>query len=228
MKAQQRNEPDEVVEPGEAPATSATEAGSTADGAESETGIHNDHAADGGGDNGEDGDGDTDDQTDAAATEPPDPLEELRVERDELNDRWLRAVAEMENLRRRTRREVADARRFALADLLRRFLTVQDDFDRALQNMPPAEDEAIPEPVRQLTDLRKGIELISQRMQTVLADTGVTRIEALGQPFDPTFHEAVGHREAEGAESGSVVEILQDGYTLGDLVLRPSRVVIAP
>jgi molecular chaperone GrpE len=175
----------------------------------------------------------------AAGTES-DPVAELRRERDatrrerdELHDRWLRTVAELDNLRRRSRREVEDARRFAVAELLRRFLDVQDNFERAMASMTDGEgsdgvagEAAAPD--RQLADLRTGVELIFQSFQGILTENGVQRIEARGEPFDPAFHEAVGHREVDGAESGTVVEVLQEGYVLGDLVLRPSRVIVAP
>jgi molecular chaperone GrpE len=145
----------------------------------------------------------------------------------------LRAVAELDNVRRRARREVVDARRFAEAELLRRFLEVQDNFERAVASMNGTDDTGPGTagggaPERQLEDLRTGVEMIFQRFRAILAENGVQRIEAQGAEFDPAFHEAVAHRAEEGVESGTVVDVLQDGYTLGDLVLRPSRVVVAP
>ncbi|MFO7653826.1 MAG: nucleotide exchange factor GrpE [Candidatus Krumholzibacteriia bacterium] len=155
-------------------------------------------------------------------------FEQAQRERDEFRDRWLRAAAEQENLRRRMMRELDDARRFATADLLRRFLDVQDNFERALQSMAVADTEGEVASPQQLTDLRKGIELIFQNFQAIMAEAGLARIEARGAEFDPRLHEAVGHRELEGAESGTVVDVLQEGYTLGELVVRPSRVLVAP
>jgi molecular chaperone GrpE len=178
-----------------------------------------------------------DETTSAAVPEPdaeagvapePDPAAELRRERDALQDRWLRTVAELDNLRRRSRREVEDARRFAAAEVLRRFLEVQDNLERALGSIPPAAADDPGDAERRLADLRTGVELIAQSFRTVLVEHGVHRIDALGAEFDPAFHEAVGQRAEEGAASGTVVEVLQDGYVLGELILRPSRVIVAP
>lgn len=144
----------------------------------------------------------------------------LRRERDEAQDKWLRAVAEMDNLRKRTRREVADAHRFAKADALRGFLDVLDNLERALQSSATGADTGSPDP------FRDGIELIRQRMRGVLQEQGVTTIEAMGQHLDPTVHEAVGHLPREGSEPGTIIEVAQPGYKLGELVLRPARVII--
>ncbi|MBK8165764.1 MAG: nucleotide exchange factor GrpE [bacterium] len=144
----------------------------------------------------------------------------LQRERDEAQDKWLRAMAELDNLRKRTRREVADARRFAQADTLRGFLDVLDNLERALQSTVPAADTGAPDP------FRDGIELIRQRFRTVLQDLGVTPIEAQGLHLDPLVHEAVGQLPREGAEPGTIIEVAQAGYRLGELVLRPARVII--
>lgn len=155
----------------------------------------------------------------AVPAEPP--LEEtLRRERDEAQDKWLRAMAEMDNLRKRTRREVADARRFAQADALRGFLDVLDNLERALQSSAAAADTGAPDA------FREGIDLIRQRFRAVLQDQGVTSIEALGLHLDPLVHEAVGQLPREGSEPGTIIEVAQAGYRLGELVLRPARVII--
>lgn len=146
--------------------------------------------------------------------------DELRRERDEAQDRWLRAMAELDNLRKRTRREVADARRFAQADALRGFLDVLDNLERALQSTVGAADTAGPDA------FRDGIELIRQRFRAVLAEQGVTPIDALGLHLDPLVHEAVGQLPREGSEPGTIIEVAQAGYRLGELVLRPARVII--
>ena len=179
----------------------------------------------GGGEAGGNADGSIDDEVaDGAAGEAADAPEPeadaLRRERDEALDKWLRAMAELDNLRKRTRREVADARRFAQADALRGFLDVLDNLERALQSAPPAADTGAPDP------FRDGIELIRQKFRTVLQDQGVTPIDALGLHLDPLVHEAVGQLPREGAEPGTVIEVAQAGYRLGELVLRPARVII--
>jgi len=139
-------------------------------------------------------------------------------------DRQLRTVAEMDNLRKRTRREVADSRRFAQAELLRPLLEVIDNFDRALQHAPEDADES----AELHASFREGVSMIAKNLHQVLQDRGVKPIIAAGCSFDPAQHEAVGQQPAdEENESGSIMAVVQEGYTLGDLVLRPSRVIVA-
>jgi len=154
--------------------------------------------------------------------EPAEPSveETLRRERDEAQEKWLRALAEMDNLRKRARREVADVRRFAQADALRGFLDILDNLERALQSNGNAADTGAPDP------LRAGIELTRQKFRSVLQEQGVTAIEALGLHLDPLVHEAVGQLPREGSEPGTIIEVAQAGYRLGELVLRPARVII--
>lgn len=152
----------------------------------------------------------------------PDPIAALQAERDAFQEKWLRAVAEMENVRKRSRRELVDSRRFAQADLLRPLLEVHDNFERALQSFDQGDD----------TDggagIREGVDLIFQKFRSVLKDRGVEAIAALEQEFDPKFHEAVGQLAREGAEAGTVIEVVQPGYILdGEFVLRPARVIVA-
>lgn len=162
-----------------------------------------------------------DEAVDPEAAEPGPSVEDmLRRERDEAQDKWLRAVAEMDNLRKRTRREVVDAQRFAKADALRGFLDVLDNLERALQSNAAAADTGAPDA------FRDGIELIRQRVRGVLQEQGVTPIEALGLHLDPAVHEAVGQLPREGSEPGTIIEVAQPGYKLGELVLRPARVII--
>lgn len=167
--------------------------------------------------------GEFDEIADREAVEAPlDALEAMRVERDAFQEKWLRAVAEMENVRKRARRDVQDSRRFAQADLLRPLLDVHDNFERALQSLPSDEDTAGG------ARIREGVELIFQKFRSVLKENGVEAIAALDTEFDPKVHEAVGQMEREGAEPGTVIEVVQPGYVLGvDFVLRPARVIVA-
>ena len=152
----------------------------------------------------------------------PDPMELLLAERDSFQEKWLRAVAEMENIRKRARRDVQDSRRFAQADLLRPLLDVYDNFERALQSLPP-DEESVGD-----AGIREGIDLIFQKFRSVLKDKGVKPIPALETEFDPKVHEAVGQLAREGVEAGIVIEVVQPGFLLGeDFVLRPARVIIA-
>lgn len=143
----------------------------------------------------------------------------LQQELDEHRDRLLRTVAEMENLRKRTRREVMESRRFAQADLLRPLLEVLDNFERALDHAPD-EDSA--------QTFHEGVAMIAQNFRQVLTERGVKVIEAEGEEFDPALHEAVGQAPAnDDVPAGSVLAVVQNGYTLDDMVLRASRVIVA-
>jgi molecular chaperone GrpE len=158
-----------------------------------------------------------------AADEPADersPEEVLAEERDALREKWLRTAAELDNVRKRARREVADARRFARADLLRPLLVVADDLERAVGSLSEDGEDTV-------DGVREGVVLIQQRFLALLKDQGVEPVEAQDAPFDPARHEAVGQMEREDVEPGIVVEIVQQGYRLGDLLLRPARVIIS-
>ena len=145
----------------------------------------------------------------------------LRNERDSFEEKWLRVVAELDNVRKRGRREVQDTRRFSQAEILRSLLEVQDNFERALQSSADSSD----------TDhgdgFREGVELIFQKFRQVLKEKGVKPMEALGTEFDPNFHEAVGQVEREDTDPGLVIEVVQPGFHFGDMVLRPARVIIS-
>ena len=146
-------------------------------------------------------------------------IEDLTRERDEAKDQWLRSVAEQDNLRKRNRREVTDARHFAAADVMKDLLDVLDDFDRALTH---ADDDNGGESVKQ------GMEMIQGRLRESLQRRGVKQIEvAAGDEFNPHEHEAVAQIPGGDVESGAIVEIMQAGYRMGDRILRVARVVVA-
>ncbi len=134
----------------------------------------------------------------------------------ELKDRWLRAAAEFENYRKRTRKEWDLLQQQAKAGVILEILDVVDDFERAFSVVGDRDDEFV-----------QGIRLIFSNLMTTLERLGVTRIEAIGSAFDPNYHMAVAHLEKEGAEPNHVIEIVQHGYLLGDSVIRPAKVVIA-
>ncbi len=130
-------------------------------------------------------------------------------------DGWQRAVAEFQNYKKRMDRDRESGKAIMKGDLIKRFLPVLDDLERALKN--PSEDAA----------WVSGIELIRRKLQSILEAEGLTRIEAEGQPFDPNFHEAISYESADGAESGHVIGVVQNGYMLGDYVVRPAMVRVA-
>ena len=159
-----------------------------------------------------------------ATGEPaPEPTaeERLQAERDDYESKWLRVVAELDNVRKRSRRELADTRRFSQADVLRKFLDVMDNFDRALQSTPGDDDTG------DGIGFRQGVELIYQNFRGAMKDLGVSPIEALDTEFDPNVHEAVGQLPRDGVEHGIVIEVVAEGFMFGDMVLRPARVIIS-
>jgi molecular chaperone GrpE len=142
-------------------------------------------------------------------------------EEPDYKDRWMRTAADLENVRRRSRRDVALAEGKGIARLARELLPALDNLDRAL-----AAAEAQPENAdHHLTD---GIRLVQAELQGALERVGITQDSPVGQPFDPHVHEAVAQQPAaEGVEPGTVVEVFSPGYRIGDEVLRAAKVVVA-
>ena len=161
----------------------------------------------------------------AGVSEPgaaPAELERLRQERDEMRERWLRAAAELDNFRKRTRKEIDDVRIYAVAGLLRDLLEILDNFERAVISLRESSGQE-----GELDSLRNGVGLIYQRFRDILMSQGLERIEAAGTEFDPALHEAILQVEKEGAVPGQIAEVVQPGYRLKDLVIRPCRVIVA-
>ena len=140
---------------------------------------------------------------------------ELETKSAENLDGWQRAVAEFQNYRKRVERDRVSDQEAMKSDLILKILPVLDDLERALQHR--LEDDV----------WANGIELIRRKLQAVLEAEGVQRIKADGAIFDPNFHEAISQEPVDGAESGRVVEVLLQGYVLGDHVIRPAQVRIA-
>ena len=151
-------------------------------------------------------------------------LDALRAENAEMKDRVLRTVAEMENLRKRTEREVADTRTYAIAGFARDMLAATDSLSRAMVVVPAKERAAATGTLKSLID---GIELTEREMQRLLAKHGVKPIEALGQKFDPHRHQAMFEVPDPAQPEGTVVQVVQAGFAIGDRVLRPAMVGVA-
>ena len=138
----------------------------------------------------------------------------------DFHDRYLRAVAELDNVRKRARRDVGAAEGRGVAKLARELLPALDDFERAL-----AAAEAQPENRdHHLTD---GIRLVQSQLLGALKRMGIEPEAPKGERFDPHRHEALAQQPVEGAESGTIVEVYSAGYRIGDEVLRPAKVVVA-
>jgi molecular chaperone GrpE len=158
------------------------------------------------------------------AAEAADPAAVLAREAAEHKDRWLRALAEMENLRRRTVREVADARLYGVTQFARDIVTVADNMERALAALDNELREKADSGVKALLD---GVELTERELLKVLEKHGVKRLDPQGQKFDPHRHQAMFEVPDETVPAGTVVQVVQSGYTIGDRVLRPALVGIA-
>ena len=168
--------------------------------------------------------GTTPDEQTAEATATPDPIEALKAENGEMRDKLLRTIAEMENLRKRTEREVSDTRSYAIAGFARDMLTATDSLSRALMVLPAeARDSADPT----VKSLIEGIEMTEREMQRLLAKHGVKPIEAEGQKFDPHKHQAMFEVPDPSRPEGTVVQVVQAGFAIGDRVLRPAMVGVA-
>jgi molecular chaperone GrpE len=161
----------------------------------------------------------------AEATEAaPDPVAALAKEAAGLKDRLLRTLAEMENLRRRTDREVADARTYGVTNFARDILAVADNMERAMQALDDEIRDKADAGVKALLD---GVELTERELIKVMEKHGVRKIEPQGQKFDPNLHQAMFEIPDATVPAGTVVQIMQPGYTIGDRVLRPALVGVA-
>ena len=158
-------------------------------------------------------------ERDAAAV-----IEALNAENAQLKDRVLRTLAEMENLRRRTEREVADARAYGIASFARDMLTVSDNLGRALENLPKVEGAEADGAVKALI---AGVELTMRDFQAALGRHGVKKLDPKGEKFDPNFHQAVYEVPDESVPAGMVSQVVQSGWTIGERVLRPAMVGVS-
>jgi molecular chaperone GrpE len=151
-------------------------------------------------------------------------VEALNAENAALKDRVLRTLAEMENLRRRTEREVADAKTYGVSAFARDMLNVVDNLSRALDSLP-ADARSGGDPV--LKSLIDGVELTARDLNAALARHGVKKLEPEGEKFDPNFHQAIYEAPDETLPSGTVTKVVQSGWRIGDRVLRPAMVGVS-
>jgi molecular chaperone GrpE len=169
-------------------------------------------------------------QRPAAAEQPPaaeQPAPEAEATPEEAapaepdyKDKWLRAVAELDNVRKRARRDVDAAQTRGIARLARELLPALDNFERALAS-------AESQPENRDHHLTDGIRLVQTELLAALARVGIEPDSPKGERFDPHRHEAVAQQPADGAEPGTIVEVYSAGYRYGDDVLRPAKVVVA-
>lgn len=151
-------------------------------------------------------------------------LVRLMKENEELKDRALRLAAEMENLRRRTARDVVDARTYAVTNFARDMLIVSDNLRRALDAVPAEAKEAGDAGFKALFE---GVDITERAMLSALERHGVKKLEPQGEKFDPNFHQAMFEVPNPDVPNGTVVQVVQSGYSIGDRVLRPAMVGVA-
>ncbi len=161
---------------------------------------------------------------------PPEEAEEEEAEEEEavedaadLKDQLLRAMAETENVRRRAKKDVADAGRYGIANFARDMLSVSDNMARALESIP---DEAREESdiVKALVD---GVEMTAREMASALERHGITQVDPLGEKFDYNLHQAMFEAPGTGQPDGTIIEVVQAGYVIGERLLRPAMVGVA-
>ncbi len=155
----------------------------------------------------------SEEETAETATEA-DPIE---TERDDFKDKYLRTYAELENFRKRVAKEKQDLIRFGNEKLLAAVLQIKDDLDRATAHQETADAKT----------LREGLAMIGRDLEKILTQFYVKPLEAVGQPFDPNYHEAMAEQETDEHPPGTVIEQYQAGYLFHDRLLRPARVAVA-
>jgi molecular chaperone GrpE len=147
-----------------------------------------------------------------------DELQAARARANEYLNGWQRSQADFANYKKRVARDQEQVYQNAAASVIKRYLDILDDLERALKNRPDSGEGAA---------WSAGIELVYRKFLAILEAEGLKPMEAEGEPFDPNFHEAIMQEESPEHESGTVIEVLQQGYFIGDRVLRPARVRVA-
>lgn len=149
---------------------------------------------------------------------PADPLAEARADSSRFKDQWMRTAADFDNFRKRARREVDDARKAGREDLLRELLPVFDNLERALTSAQRASD---------IKGVAEGLGMVMKQFEATLGRVHITRVATVGQPFDPSIHEAIQQVETDEHPAGQVVAEVQPGYIQGDKLVRAALVVVA-
>jgi molecular chaperone GrpE len=158
-------------------------------------------------------------QEENGEVEVEDPLQAAQAEAAENKDLYLRALADLENYRKRAQREKEDAFRFANDNILRNIIPVLDNLERAIEHARTVNEDQ--------GGLFEGVEMTLEQFRKVLESSGVKPVEAMGLPFDPNFHQAMGQVPTDDQPPNSVVQELQKGYLLNERLLRPAMVMVA-
>jgi molecular chaperone GrpE len=168
--------------------------------------------------------GDSANETAGAEADPFVVLQTLQRDNADLKDKLLRSLADIENMRRRTDKEVTDAKIYGITAFARDMLTFADNLRRAAENVPSDLRAQAEAPIRALIE---GLELTERDFLSRLARYGVKKLEPLGAKFDPNMHEALYEVPDETKPSGTVVQVMEEGYAIGDRVLRPAKVGVS-
>jgi molecular chaperone GrpE len=163
-------------------------------------------------------------QIDPEQPHPADVIQALNAENVDLKDRLLRAVAETENVRKRGERERQDASNYAVTRFARDMLEIADNFTRALSHLPAAVRDAADPQIRSVIE---GVEATERQLLAKLGGHGVKPIDTTDGKFDPNLHQAIAEVPGEGKPAGSIVNVVQSGYTIADRLLRPAMVTVA-
>lgn len=151
-------------------------------------------------------------------------LDKLRAENGDLKDQLLRLAADMENLRKRTARDVHDARAYSVANFARDVLSVSDNLKRALEAIPA---DALAKGDAGFKSLAEGVEMTERSLMSALERHGVKKIEPMGQKFDPNFHQAMFEIPNADVPQNTVLQVAQSGFVIGDRMLRPALVGVS-
>lgn len=152
------------------------------------------------------------------AAPAPDPLAAARAECDKLKDMWMRTAADFDNFRKRTRKEVEDARRLGKEDLLKAVLPVFDNLERAVQSSQRAQD------VKAVAD---GLTMVIKQFADALGRAGIQKVPTVGHPFDPSVHEAIQQVETTDHPPGTVIAEVQPGYVQNERLVRAAMVIVS-
>ncbi|HEY5346805.1 MAG TPA: nucleotide exchange factor GrpE [Rhizomicrobium sp.] len=154
----------------------------------------------------------------------PNEVDVLKAEIESMRDRLLRALADGENVRRRAEREKSEASQYAVTKFARDMLGIADNFARALAACPPQIRDAADPQVQAVLD---GVEATDRQLVQALERHGVKAIETEDGKFDPNLHQAIAEVPGEGKPAGSIVDVVQTGYRIGERLLRPAMVTVA-
>ena len=154
----------------------------------------------------------------------PDPIQVLKSEIEALRDQRLRALAEAENIRRRSEREKTEASQYAVTKFARDMLSIADNFSRALAACPPELRETADPQIKAVLD---GVEATDRQLMATLERYGVKPVSTEDGKFDPNLHQAIAEVPGNGKPAGTIVDVVQSGYMIGERLLRPAMVTVA-